>query len=104
VTVPILDTTRHWICPNCKAEDVTHEARPHSRYHRCLALGGLAAPMVPAGSGARVRAVEREDYIGTEQVLLTNGRPVMAVVTDRPDGSNDTAVFAPTAQVSGSAR
>ena len=48
--------------------------------------------MVPAGTKAKVTAVEREDYIGDEIA----GR-VMAVKTERPDGSNDVAVFAPTA-------
>ena len=48
--------------------------------------------MVPAGTKAKVTAVEREDYIGNDNV----GR-VMAVKTERSDGSNDVAVFAPTA-------
>jgi len=99
----LLDPTRHWECPNCPATDETHEARPHTRYHRCAGLAGLLAPMVPAGERANVRAVEREDYIGTDQVPLTNGRPVMAVVTERADGSNDTAVFAPTARITAGA-
>jgi hypothetical protein len=41
-------------------------------------------------------AVEREDYIGTDRVLLHDGRPIMAVVTERNDGE-DRTVFAPTA-------
>lgn len=86
-----------WSCPNCKQTDITHEARPHTRFHACAGLHGLAAPMVAAGSKVRVRAVEREDYIGTEKA----GR-FMAVVTDRPDGSNDVAVFAAPAQGQGS--
>lgn len=85
-----------WTCPNCSTEDVTSEARPHTRYHACPGLNGLVAPMVPAGTKAEVRAVEREDYIGTERVQLHDGRPVMAVVTTRDNGQ-DVAVFAPTA-------
>jgi hypothetical protein len=82
---------RQWVCPNCTFTDVTHEARPHSRYHTCPGLNGLSAPMVPAGTKAKVTAMEREDYIGTD----TAGR-TMAVVTERDDG-NDVTVFAPAA-------
>lgn len=53
----------------------------------------LTAPMIPAGQKVKVTAIEREDYIGSE----TAGR-FMAVRTERPDGSNDVAVFAPTAR------
>jgi hypothetical protein len=77
--------------------DVTPAGLPN-RFHTCQALAGITAPLVPAGSGVRVRAVEREDYVGREIVQYDgNGRPIMAVVTDRPDGSNDVVVMAPTA-------
>jgi len=88
----IVTPVRQWECPNCSFTDVTHEARPHSRFHACAGLHGLSAPMVQAGQRVRVTAVDREDYIGTEKV-----GPVMAVKTERADGSNDVAVFAPTA-------
>jgi len=93
LTVP----ERRWECPNCPAIDVTREAQPHSRFHNCAGLAGLSAPMVPAGTRAKVEAVEREDYIGSEDVQYDgDGRPVMAVVTTRDDG-NDVTVYAPTA-------
>lgn len=97
--MPILVVAeRRWSCPNCTFTDVTHEARPHTRYHVCKGLKGLSAPMVPADTRVKVSAVEREDYIGDEQVQTdAEGRPVMAVVTEREDGSNDVSVFAPTA-------
>ena len=89
---------RLWECPNCKFTDVTQESKPHTRYHPCAGLKGIVAPMVEAGSKVKISAVEREDYVGTEQVKTNaEGRPVMAVVTERGDGSNDVAVFAPTA-------
>jgi hypothetical protein len=91
VTV-LIQPEHRWVCPNCPATDVTHEAQPHTRFHTCPGLLGLTAPMVEAGSKVRVTAREREDYIGNEKV----GR-VMSVVTERADGSNDVAVFAPTA-------
>lgn len=92
--IPILNTQRHWVCPNCTFEDMTQDPRPHSRFHTCKGLFGLSAPMVLKGTRADVRAVEREDYIGNETPQIApNGRPVMAVVTERDDGQ-DAAVFA----------
>lgn len=98
MSIPLLAApVRHWDCPNCNHTDVTFEAQPHSRFHNCPGLAGLSAPMVPAGTRAKVEAVEREDYIGDEDVQYDgDGRPVMAVVTTRDDG-NDVAVYAPTA-------
>lgn len=88
-----------WICSNgCGVVDVTPAGVPN-RFHNCRAMAGLLAPLVPEGSGARVLAVEREDYVGKEDVRTDdNGRPVMAVRTERPDGSNDVIMFAPTAR------
>ena len=88
---------RRWECPNCPAVDQTTDPRPHSRFHVCAGLRGLTAPMVPAGMKAKVIAVEREDYVGKENVQTDgNGRPVMAVRTIRDEGE-DVVVFAPTA-------
>ena len=96
--IPVLAVPiRHWECPNCTVRDTTQDARPHTRFHACAGLRGLTAPMVPEGSRARIVVHEREDYIGREKVQMFNGRPVMSVVTERPDGSNDALVFAPTA-------
>jgi hypothetical protein len=98
MSVPLLAAPeRRWECPNCDHVDVTREALPHSRFHNCAGLAGLSAPMVPAGTRCKVEAVEREDYVGAEDVQYDgDGRPVMAVVTTRDDG-NDVAVYAPTA-------
>jgi hypothetical protein len=55
--------------------------------------------MVLEGTRARVRAVLREDYVGSEDVQHDgDGRPVMAVVTERDEGM-DRAVFAPAVRV-----
>lgn len=86
-----------WECPNCDATDTTRVAGPHSRFHACSGLAGMTAPMVPEGTSVKVTAIEREDYIGDEDVQTdANGRPVMQVVTERADGT-DVIVFAPTA-------
>lgn len=92
--------THHWECPNCPHQHVTREREPHTPFHPCAGLrNGLTAPMVPAGTRARVTAREREDFVAGELVQLHDGRPVMSVVTERADGSNDVAVFAPTARI-----
>jgi hypothetical protein len=96
----LLELPEHrWECPNCDHQHLTREAQPHTPFHSCRGLlGGMTAPMIPAGTRAKVEAREREDYIGSELVQLHNGRPVMSVVTTRDDGQ-DTAVFAPTARL-----
>jgi hypothetical protein len=102
--LPILRPVHRWYCPNCKATDVTHEARPHSRMHTCPKLGMLSLPMdllmVPEGTRAKVETNEREDYVGQENVFLSpTGRPVMNVVITRDEGQ-DCAVFAPSVSMS----
>jgi hypothetical protein len=92
----MLDTTRRWYCPNCSQEAVTTDAGPHTRFHACAGLHGLTAPLLPSGTKAKVEVRERDDYIGTDRVMLHEGRPVMSVVTTRDDGQ-DAIVFAPTA-------
>lgn len=97
MTIPILRPFQRWYCPNCRKEDVTHEAAPHTRYHVCPKLSYLTAPMLPTGTKAKIEANEREDYIGKELVRLNaDGRPVMNIVTTRDDGQ-DCTVFAPAA-------
>lgn len=88
---------QHWECPNCNFKQVTHEVDPHVRFHPCGGLKGISAPMVPAGTKAKVEAIERGDYIGKEMVQTNrDGTPIMSVVTTRDDGQ-DCAVYAPTA-------
>lgn len=87
---------QHWECPNCDLQIVNHD--PRSVLHSCRGLHGLTAPMVPAGTTAKVVAVEREDYIAGEQVQLDpeRGRPVMAVEVTRDEGQ-DAVLYAPCA-------
>ena len=99
----ILSPVRRWECPNCSMTDVTTKPVAN-RYHACAGLSGVMAPLVPEGQKVKVTANEREDYIGKEMVQLApNGRPVMSIVTERPDGSNDVMVFAPSATGNGDA-
>jgi len=95
---------KSWGCPNCGKLAYTAEPLPHTEFHPCPGLKGVLAPMIEVGQKVKVLAVVREDYIGREVVRKDDdGRPVMAVVTERPDGSNDCAVFAPTASFGTSA-
>jgi len=89
---------QRWVCPNCKTTAITKEARPHTRFHVCPGLKGIAAPLVEEGVKVKVSAVEREDYLDKERAQVDEtGRPMMAVRTDYLDGHNDTAVLAPLA-------
>lgn len=103
MNVPILQAPLTvWECPRCPARDGTREPRVHTRFHNCPAVGGALVPMVVAGAGSRVLLVEREDYVGSEQVQMIDGRPVMSAVTEHADGRTDAAVYAPTATAGGS--
>lgn len=96
--VPLLQpVVTRWECQSCNFRDTTRETEPHTRFHACSGLGGLTAPMVREGERVKVVVNEREDYVGGEDVQLADGRPVMNIAIERPDGSNDLAVYAPTA-------
>ena len=49
----LLGSSRNWQCPDCNDEAVTAGDVPN-RFHRCKGLHGLLAPMVPAGTRAKV--------------------------------------------------
>ena len=97
-----LSVVQVWVCPNCRAEHRSDRILPN-RFHTCPRLRYMTAPMVLAGTDAKVTLREREDYVGKEQVQLDpeRGRPVMSIVTERGDGSNDVMVFAPAATARG---
>jgi hypothetical protein len=100
MNVPLLQLPeQRWECPSCDLQEVTREARAHTRMHACRGLAGLTAPMVPAGTRAEHRMNEREDYIGRELVQLApgTGRPVMNVTTIT-DSGEDCTVYAPAAR------
>lgn len=100
----LLDPEKHWECASCGVQHVTIDYRVTTPLHPCSKLNGMEVPFteVPPGQeklrrfSARHVLKEREDYIGQEQVQMHNGRPIMALSTERPDGSNDLRVYAPT--------
>jgi hypothetical protein len=88
---------RRWVCPNCTTTDVTRRADVHTQFHHCAGLAGLWSPLLLEGERARVRAVERQDYVGVSRPKFDgNGRPIMAVDVERDDG-NDVVIFVPPA-------
>lgn len=105
-TPVLLDPTKHWECLSCGVQKVTKTPQIITPLHPCKAHNGLEVPFteVPPGqSGLKKHAGrhvirEREDYIGAEVVQYHEGRPIMSLVTERPDGSNDARVYAPAAK------
>lgn len=93
---------RRWLCPECRKTDVTNDDGKGIRFHICPRLRGLSAPMVLAGTAAKLVLNERQDYVGKELVRLDpeRGRPVMSITTVRDDGQ-DAVIFAPTATAEG---
>lgn len=98
---PILRPHHRWACPSCEALHETFDARPHTPMHPCPALRGLLAPFVPWREKVVERhvVVERQDYVGDEVGVRfdDDGRAITSLRTERPDGSNDSLAFAPTA-------
>lgn len=103
MTAVLLDAYQDWVCPNCGLEERTRPMPANEqRWHGCPRLHMLKAPMVRAGMDCKVYAIEREDYLGREEQRSgDDGRPYMCVVTQRADGSNDTAAFAAVAKLRG---
>lgn len=101
MSIPLLTREQFWECPNCATVDRTTDARAQP-FHRCRGLVGLTAPLVPAGTRCKVTAHEREDFIGTELVQLTQvdgkARPIAQIRTER-DAGEDCVVLAPTARI-----
>ena len=94
--VPILNAPV--CCPSC-GHTQPRPAGGGTPMHACPGMAGLVVPLVPEGTRAEHRAVEREDYVAGADVRLDgNGRPVMHVRTVRDDGE-DLTVYAPTAHV-----
>jgi len=101
----ILNPERHWECPSCGYQHVTHDARPHMPTHPCPKYNGFSVPLSEVtGEKLKKNSVRhvmkhRDDYVNKELVRLgPDGKPIMALRTERSDGSNDTRIYAPTAQ------
>jgi hypothetical protein len=99
VTAVLLDTWQDWKCPACGRGDRTRPLPANAqRWHTCPALHDLKTPLVPAGMDCTIILEERGDYLnGETQRTGSDGKPYMAVRTQRADGSADVAVYAPAA-------
>lgn len=97
----MIEVNVEWECPACGK--TTEVPGVYGKVvHRCPKMGGMTTPYVRKGAKAKISLVHREDYVGNEIVQKDDqGRPVMAIVTEREDGI-DTRVFAPTAIGKGS--
>lgn len=95
MTAVLLHAYTDWTCPNCHLTERTRPLPANAvRFHPCPRLHMLVAPLVRAGTDCKVVAEERGDYLnGEEQRTGDDGRPYMAVRTERADGSADVAVF-----------
>lgn len=82
-------------CPECPSRVNVPPGNSKPVLHKCSGHGGMLLPMVPDGTRAKITLVEREDYIGKDDVQMHEGRPIMAAVVTRDEGE-DRLVFAPT--------
>lgn len=90
----LIPPEQHWVCPRCTKTACTRGQA--NRYHPCPGVHGVVSPMVLEGTRCKLTAVEREDYIGGEDVQCDDdGRPITAVLITRDDGE-DCTVYAPT--------
>lgn len=92
-----------WHCggQGCEEAAVTGPLSTKVPWHKCSALGGAFVPLTKVGEGARPVEVPREDYVGAELVQRApDGRVLSGAQIQRPDGSNDAIVYAPTATAS----
>ena len=104
---------RYWRCPNCPyhTADAMSPDKVVTKMHSCPAKKGLTTPLVECDDrgeplqDVKITYVRPEDYIGDRVGVSTdeNGKPVMGVITERPDGSNDARVFATTPVMKGEA-
>lgn len=88
-------------CPECPSKVNILSVNGKPVLHKCSGHGGMLLPMVQDGTKAKVTLVEREDYVGREDPMMHEGRPIMAATVTREDGE-DRVVFAPTARGGGS--
>ena len=93
----ILEPEHRWECPACDLQEITHEAKPHTRMHQCAGALGMTVPMIPAGTRAKLELVERQDYVGRDLVdTAEDGKVYMSAVVTRDEGT-DVAVYPGTA-------
>lgn len=71
--------------------------------HPCPNFNGFSVPLVEVIKGDALKklahrhvVIGRDDYVGNEEVQFgPDGKPIMALRTERADGSHDTRIYAP---------
>lgn len=73
--------------------------------HPCPKFNGFSVPLVEVFGDAlkklstRHVVKHRDDYVGAEEAQIgPDGKPIMALITERADGSNDTRIYSPRAR------
>lgn len=100
--VDLVPPAQIWVCQFCTTRIKTAGQGVNTPLHPCRAHGGFRLPMLAEGQRGDIRLVEREDYVGDEDVQLADGRPIMRAERVRDDGT-DAWVYAPTAHATGRA-
>jgi len=84
-------------CSRCSTGKLIADTATGTPMHPCAGLGGMAVPLVPAGTRSDARLVVREDYIGAEDVQRDRDGRVWSGVRVTTDDTEHVAVYAPTA-------
>jgi hypothetical protein len=95
--VDLIPPVQVWACRDCNLRIETRGHGTKTPLHECAGHGGFRLPMMAEGLDARLKIVEREDYVGSEDAQLADGRPVMRAEIEHADGHTDAWVYAPTA-------
>jgi hypothetical protein len=96
--VDLVPVEQTWVCRDCPT---ALRARVGTRtpMHACPAHNGMRLPMMAEGARGDLRLVERDDYVGKEDVTYDErGRAIMRAEIVRDDG-NDVWAYAPAARV-----
>jgi len=102
--VDLIPPDQVWVCAHCSTRIRTKGHGTTTPLHECSAHGGFRLPMLAEGERGDLRLVEREDYVGTEDVQVdADGRPIMRAELTREDGHTDVWAYAPTAHAGGRA-
>jgi hypothetical protein len=88
-----------WVCEHCTIRFKTHPSAM-TPLHPCKGLHGMRVPLIREDSGHHLRLVEREDYIGGDDVRVDDeGRPVMRAEVEHAHGQVGVWVYAPCARI-----
>jgi hypothetical protein len=86
-----------YACSRCDTTATIPITAAGSPMHTCAGAGGMTVPLALAGKSSKVELVERQDYVGDDDVQRDDeGRVWMSVVVTT-DEQESVAVYAPCA-------